>query len=192
MHASVSQYDGVHISTQLQGPVTIVAQPLYMAWHEKDVLLHGEKDAQSLRLAMASAGSVGGPQEPTTTPTPGPEPAPTAPRLPPGAIAGIAVGFAACATAIAVLGYLAWSRRWKNRESGPGHPRPPGSAKAPDPAPASAARPVDGRVPTEVEMEMGRLKGPQVFEQQLDSPSSSHTGRFRDDYDVEPKTLLRK
>ena len=53
MRASVSQYDGVHISTQLPGPVTVVAQPLYMAWHESDVALHGEKDAQSLRLAMA-------------------------------------------------------------------------------------------------------------------------------------------
>lgn len=192
MHASVSQYDGVHIPTQLQGPVTIVAQPMYMAWHEKDVLLHDEKDAMSLRLAMAAAGSVAGTQEPTTTPTPGPEPDPTAPRLPSGAIAGIAVGFAACVLVIAVLGYLAWSRRWKNREGGLGHSHPPGPSGVPDPPPAPATRSADGRVPTEAEMELARIKGPRVFESQLDSPLSGHTNRFGDDYEVEPKTLLLK
>lgn len=114
------------------GPVTVIAEPIYMVWHESDTALHIESDANSLRAAMgmllpASTSSA------IVTPTVMIQYGTTSPnRIPQGAVAGIAVGFVACFVAIGVLVYFALKRRKQMKKSAADRPGAEGSPATSD------------------------------------------------------------
>jgi hypothetical protein len=91
-----------------KGPITVVAEPLYVVWHESDTSLHPESDASSLLAAMAMT-MPASTSSPTPTPTPVPSDTPS--NVSSGAVAGIVVGFVICLIAMATLGYFAFIRR---------------------------------------------------------------------------------
>ncbi|KAK7994929.1 hypothetical protein PG990_013702 [Apiospora arundinis] len=194
------------------GTVAAIADPLYMVWRESDLAMHPESDANSLRAAMgmatASASFTGGPY-PTPVATLYPEPKPA---LPAGAIAGIVVGFVVCVLAISFLGFVAfsrrgkrWTERWRtgrhgggsgggDNGEGNGSQSRDRSRQNSDGATASVeshAQPGSGSGDG-----VHGLKGPRVIEgnrEMRDSPSTSYTSHFRDDFgEVEPKTLLNR
>ncbi|KAK8029662.1 hypothetical protein PG993_010953 [Apiospora rasikravindrae] len=196
------------------GIVTAVAEPLYMVWRESDLTLHPESDANSLRVAMGMGAQATPEPSPTPIATLAPEPRPL---LPVGAIAGIVAGFVVCVLAISFLGFVAFSRRgkrWTERRRRKGNGD--GDDHADDShGSARQTRQLGGSggaghadidcsyasVESHAHSGPGSggdrgLKGPRVMEsngEMRDSPSTSHTSHFRDDYgEVEPKTLLIK
>lgn len=100
------------------GPITIIAAPLYMVWHESDTSLHVVSDANSLRAAMGMALPSSKNSVNSATPTATVVPAETSSHgISSGAIGGIAAGFAVCLIVLAILGYLAFARRNRIKQS---------------------------------------------------------------------------
>ncbi|KAI1851553.1 hypothetical protein JX265_012365 [Neoarthrinium moseri] len=113
--ASMIQENSLTTVLTSAGPVTVIAEPLYMVWHQNDTSLHPESDANSLRAAMGMpVMSSAVTAIPTATGTA--DDSETSPSIPTGAIAGIAVAFALCLMAIGALAFLAFRRRWKAKE----------------------------------------------------------------------------
>lgn len=115
------------------GPITVIAEPLFMVWHESDTALHAASDASSFLAAM----NMVIPSE-TATPsaTPSQEAATPQSGLNSSAVIGIAVGFGVCGLIIAGLAYFAFIRL-RNRktdiskmDNGPGQRSPGSGAQA--------------------------------------------------------------
>ncbi|KAK8096977.1 hypothetical protein PG999_012921 [Apiospora kogelbergensis] len=205
------------------GAVTAVANPLYMVWRESDLTLHPESDASSLRAAMGVAtASASSTTEPTPTVRVSLSSQDPKPLLPVGAIVGIVVGFVVCVLAISFLGFVAFSRRGKrwaerrrergndgdagdNGESNGSRSRRlggVGSAHQDDRSRGDVDSAAFASVESRSQSGSGSterghgLKGPRVTEgsrEARDSPSTSYTSHFRDDFgEVEPKTLLNR
>ncbi|KAH8681742.1 hypothetical protein BX600DRAFT_505396 [Xylariales sp. PMI_506] len=97
-------------SVTAAGPLTVIAEPLYMIWHQTDTSLHPTSDASSLIAAMGSytTGYVE-----STSPVIFPQSYNSSRTGPSGAVIGLSVAFAICTIAVAVLGYFAFRRRWQ-------------------------------------------------------------------------------
>ncbi|KAK6088433.1 hypothetical protein SCUP234_00921 [Seiridium cupressi] len=107
-----------------KGPITVIAEPLYMVWHQGDTSLHSESDASSLRAAMGLAM----PSSTSTNPATMVEyHSTTTNKISPGAIAGVAVGFAVCVIGMGILCYIIFVRR-KRIKTSPSKPTEPGES----------------------------------------------------------------
>ncbi|KAK8046040.1 hypothetical protein PG996_014104 [Apiospora saccharicola] len=190
------------------GTVTAVADPLYMVWHESDLALHPESDANSLRAAMGmDAGTVtSSTAEPTPAMTLTPEPRSS---FPAGAIAGIATAFVICVLAISFLGFVAFSRRgkqWRERRRDNGrsdnhsaddrHGNGPPTRQLGGESSNGTFASVESHAPSGPELQGQGLKGPAIMQSSReirDSPSTADTSHFRDEFgEAEQKVLLNR
>ncbi|KAI0159293.1 hypothetical protein BJ166DRAFT_327859 [Pestalotiopsis sp. NC0098] len=194
------------------GPITVIAEPLYMVWHESDTTLHAGSDSSSLlaamNMAMPSATTTA-----TSTPTPssGTDPEDEAEEeeeeegsgMTNAAVAGISAGFAVCGMLIAMLSYLAFIRPKRHRNTTEPNPAS-GSGSGPGQSPRGAQAWNDGAVyanehqtPTPNTIDKTHSLANQNSAETLDSrdPQMSHALRpahqDKDEFLIEQKMLLR-
>ncbi|KAI0157405.1 hypothetical protein GGR57DRAFT_501024 [Xylariaceae sp. FL1272] len=114
----------VPTSTVLDSKVVACGHPIGVEWHESDLTLYPASVAASLRAAMgplpSSTDSMGLASTSIAGETAESEIGSTM-SLSAGTIAGISIGIVAVATIIAIVGYLALVRRWKNSDTGDHH-----------------------------------------------------------------------
>lgn len=178
------------------GPITIIADPLYMVWHEADVSLHPESDAGSLLAAMGMPTTTASSAVPTSTVyniTTTVNASWTA-----GEIAGVVVGFTLCLVAIGILSYFLVRRRKKVKEASLKQVE---HSESPDSTNAWESRPIYG---SHLQIQTNSInKSPSFVEAHPPDSSGSRTpqtphmphilGRPKDEelYAIEQKTLLR-
>ncbi|KAI1262229.1 hypothetical protein F5Y18DRAFT_439327 [Xylariaceae sp. FL1019] len=114
----------VPTSTILNSKVVACGHPFGVEWHESDLTLFPASVTASLRAAMGSfpfstdsmslAVASSADQQPTETGTSGKG---STMYFSGGTIAGLSLGIVAITTVIALLGYLALSRRWKTSDT---------------------------------------------------------------------------
>lgn len=193
------------------GPITVIAEPLYMVWHESDTTLHAGSDSSSLlaamNMAMPSATTTA-----TSTPTPSSgtdsedeaeeEEEEEGTGMTNAAVAGISAGFAVCGMLIAMLSYLAFVRPKRRNATEPTPASGSGSKSGQSPRGGQAWN--DGAVyanehqtPTPNTIDKTHSLANQHSAETLDSrdPQMSHALRSahqdKDEFLIEQKMLLR-
>ncbi|KAH6660879.1 hypothetical protein BKA67DRAFT_69178 [Truncatella angustata] len=192
-----------------KGPVTVIADPLYMVWHVSDTSMHAVSEANSLRAAMGMAvvTETGTTSLSTSAPTITMAPptastiSDTATKLSGGAIAGVVIGFIVCLIAIGVLAYFACirhrSRSSPSEQAGP--------AGGPGNSSVCSSREIYGQGALQLQTSMQNTthKTPSFVDLHRAESAQSHTpqtprtpqmlsrAKEEDMYVIEQKMLLR-